>query len=78
MDSQQKEPSIPPPNFLDMNQLLEHLFKKIESLETDVRACHQRHIEATEMQNGALVRTLERNTQILESIETLLKSRKRV
>lgn len=76
MDSQQNTPPIPP-NFLDMNELINQLFQKIERLETDVRACHQRHIEATQFQNGALVRTIERNTQVLERIETLLKTRKR-
>lgn len=74
MDRQKKNPSIPP-NFLDMNELINQLFQKIERLETDVRACHQQHIEATQFQNGALVRTIERNTQTLERIETLLKTR---
>lgn len=75
MDSQQQTPPIPP-NFLDMNELINQLFQKIERLETDVRDCHHRHIEATQFQNGALVRTIERNTQILESIETLLKKKR--
>lgn len=73
MDSQQKEPPIPP-NFLDMNELINQLFQKIERLETDVRDCHHRHIEATQFQNGALVKALERNTVALESIEKHLLS----
>lgn len=77
MDSQQTQPPIPPTNFLDMNELINQLFQKIERLETDVRDCHHRHIEAAQFQNGALVRTIERNTQVLERIETLLKTRKR-
>lgn len=71
MDRLQNTPPIPP-NFLDMNELIAHLFKEIESLESDVRACHQQHIEATQFQNGALARTLERNNQVLERIESLL------
>lgn len=76
MDSQQTQPPIPP-NFLDMNQLLEHLFLKINKLEEDVRNCHHRHIEATEFQNGALVKALERNTIALENIEKHLSQPKR-
>lgn len=75
MDSQQKPPIIPP-NFLDMNELINQLFQKIERLETDVRECHHRHLEATQFQNGALVRTIEKNTQVLENIETLLKKKR--
>ena len=74
MDRAKKKPPIPP-NFLDMNELINHLFQKINTLETDVRACHQQHIEATQFQNGALVRTIERNTQALERIEIILKSK---
>lgn len=77
MDSQQQPPPIPPPNFLDMNELINHLFKKIDALETDVRACHQRHIEAAQFQNGALVKALERNTTALEKIEHHLSQPKR-
>jgi len=75
MDRQQKKPPIPP-NFLDMNELINQLFQKIERLETDVRDCHHRHLEATQFQNGALVRMLERNTQALENIESLLKKKR--
>ncbi len=75
MDSQHISPPIPP-NFLDMNELINQLFQKIERLETDVRECHHRHLEATQFQNGALVRTLERNTQVLESIELILKKKR--
>ncbi len=75
MDSQHISPPIPP-NFLDMNELINQLFQKIERLETDVRDCHHRHLEATQFQNGALVRTLERNTQVLESIESILKKKR--
>lgn len=74
MDRQQKTPPIPP-NFLDMNELINQLFQKIERLETDVRDCHHRHIEATQFQNGALVRTLERNSRVLEKIEKFLKEK---
>lgn len=76
MDSQQKQPIIPP-NFLDMNELINQLFQKIERLETDVRDCHYRHIEATQFQNGALVKALERNTIALENIEKHLSQPKR-
>lgn len=76
MDRQQNTPPIPP-NFLDMNELINQLFQKIERLETDVRACHQRHIEATQFQNGALVKALERNTTALEKIEHHLSQPKR-
>lgn len=75
MDSQQVTPPIPP-NFLDMNELINQLFQKIERLETDVRDCHLRHIETTAFQNGALVRTLEQNTQALKRIEEFLKKKK--
>ena len=75
-DSQQPNQAVPPPNFLDMNELITHLFQKIERLEVDVRDCHQRHIEATQYQNGALARTLERNTRVLENIEEFLKKKK--
>lgn len=75
MDRQPKKPPIPP-NFLDMNELINQLFQKIERLETDVRDCHQRHIEATTFQNGALVRTLQENTQALQRIEEFLKKKK--
>lgn len=77
MDSQPLTPPIPPPpNFLDMNELLKYLFGKIEHLEADVRKCHQQHLEATQFQNGALVRTLEQNTQALEDIKELIKKRR--
>ena len=75
MDGQHNTPPVPP-NFLDMNELINQLFQKIERLETDVRDCHHRHIEATQHQNGALVRTLERNTQVLERIEEFLKKKR--
>ena len=75
MDSQTKNPAIPP-NFLDMNELLTHLFTKIEKLEDDVRQCHRQHLEATQFQNGALVRMLERNSQVLENIEQYLKKKR--
>lgn len=75
MDSQQQTPPIPP-NFLDMNELINQLFQKIERLEVDVRDCHQRHIEATTLQNGALARTLERNTEVLKRIDEFLKKKK--
>lgn len=74
MDRQPITPPIPP-NFLDMNELINQLFQKIERLETDVRDCHHRHIEATQFQNGALARTLERNTRVLEKIEKHLKQK---
>ena len=76
MDRQQVSPPIPP-NFLDMNELINQLFQKIERLETDVRDCHHRHIEATQFQNGALVKALERNTNALENIEKHLSQPKR-
>lgn len=76
MDSQPKQPPIPP-NFLDMNELINQLFQKIERLETDVRDCYHRHIEATQFQNGALVKALERNTNALENIEKHLSQPKR-
>jgi len=70
MDRTQNEPPIPPTtNFLDMNELITHLFTKIENLENDVRACHRQHIEAEQFKNGALVKALERNTVALEKIE---------
>ena len=70
MDSLHPQPPIPPTtNFLDMNELITHLFTKIENLENDVRACHRQHIEAATFQNGALVKALERNTVALEKIE---------
>jgi len=75
MDSQPQTPPIPP-NFLDMNELLNHLFKRMEILEGDVRKCNEKHLEATQFQNGALVRTIEKNTQTLERIEKLLKTNK--
>lgn len=75
MDGQQNKPPVPA-NFLDMNELINQLFQKIERLEIDVRDCHQRHIEATQFQNGALARTLERNTMVLEHIEEFLKKKK--
>jgi hypothetical protein len=75
MDGQHTTPPVPPTNFLDMNELINQLFQKIERLETDVRDCHLRHIEATQFQNGALARTLERNTQVLERIEKHLKQK---
>jgi len=68
MDGQHNTPPVPP-NFLDMNELINQLFQKIERLETDVRDCHHRHIEAEQYKNGALVRALERNTAALEKIE---------
>ena len=72
MDSQHTQPPIPPSatNFLDMNELITHLFTKIEKLEDDVRACHRQHIEAEQFKNGALVRALERNTAVMEKIES--------
>lgn len=72
MDSQQNPQAIPP-NFLDMNELVNQLFTKINALEQDVRECHNRHLEATQLQNGALVRVIEKNTAALEQIEQLLK-----
>lgn len=78
MDRTQQTPPIPPPtNFLDMNELITHLFTKIENLENDVRACHRQHIEAEQFKNGALVKALERNTVALEKIEQYLSSPKR-
>lgn len=74
MDRAKKKPPIPP-NFLDMNELINQLFQKINTLESDVRDCHRAHLEATQFQNGALVRTIERNTQALERIEIILKSK---
>lgn len=76
MDSQTNNPTIPPTNYLNMNELIAQLFEKINQLEQDVRQCHQQHLEATQFQNGALVRTLERNTQVLESIESILKKKR--
>lgn len=76
MDSQQNNSQAIPPNFLDMNELINQLFQKINNLETDVRECHQRHLEATQFQNGALVRTLEQNTAALERIEKLLNKKR--
>lgn len=76
MDGLQNTPPVPP-NFLDMNELINQLFQKIERLETDVRDCHHRHIEATQFQNGALVKALERNTIALENIEKHLSQPKR-
>lgn len=75
MDSQTTNPAIPP-NYLDMNELLTHLFSKIEKLEDDIRHCHRQHLETTQFQNGALVRMLEKNTQALENIESLLKKKR--
>lgn len=75
MDSQTKNPAIPP-NYLDMNELIGELFRKINQLETDVRECHRQHLEATQFQNGALVRTLEQNTQVLKQIESFLKKKR--
>ncbi len=72
MDSQQTQPPIPPTNFLNMNDLITHLFTKIENLENDVRACHRQHIEAEQFKNGALVKALERNTVALENINKRL------
>lgn len=68
MDRQPTTPPIPP-NFLDMNELIGHLFLKIDKLEDDVRACHRQHIEAEQFKNGALVKALERNTAALEQIQ---------
>ena len=76
MDSQPKQTTIPT-NFFDMNELINQLFQKIERLETDVRDCYHRHIEATQFQNGALVKALERNTNALENIEKHLSQPKR-
>lgn len=82
MDSQPTPPPIPPPNFLDMNELISHLFKRIEMLENDVRQCNEKHLEATQFQNGALVRTIQENTHAIElntstiqRIENLLNTR---
>ena len=66
MDSQPTPPPIPPPNFLDMNELINHLFKRIDMLESDVRECNEKHLEATQFQNGALVRTIQENTHTIE------------
>ncbi len=76
MDSQTQKEAIPPTNYLDMNELLTHLFSKIEKLEDDVRHCNKQHLEATQFQNGALVRALERNTQVLEEIQSFLKKKR--
>lgn len=78
MDSQHNTPTIPPTNFLNMNDLITHLFTKIENLENDVRACHRQHIEAEQFKNGALVKALERNTVALEKIEQHLSQPKRI
>ncbi len=73
MDRTPTPPPIPPAtNFLDMNELITHLFTKIENLESDVRACHRQHIEAEQFKNGALVKALERNTVALENINKRL------
>ena len=70
MDSQHTQPPIPPTkNFLDMNELIGHLFQEIADLKQDVRNCHEKHIEAEQFRSGALVKALERNTSALEKIE---------
>lgn len=76
MDSHEQNPTAIPPNFLDMNELINQLFQKINSLETDVRECHRQHLEATQFKNGALVRSLEQNTAVLERIEKLLNKKR--
>jgi len=78
MDGQHTSPPVPPTtNFLNMNELLGHLFKEIEALKNDVKDCHRQHIETTQFQNGALVKALERNTIALENIEKHLSQPKR-
>ena len=75
MDSQPNLPPIPP-NFLDMNELISQLFQKIERLEVDVRECNTGHKATLELQNGALVRALEQNTQVLIRLEDFLSRKK--
>ncbi len=65
-----------PPNFLDMNELISQLFQKIERLEADVRECNNGHKSTLELQNGALVRALEQNTQVLNRLEAFLSRKK--
>jgi len=75
MDSQQPtQPTTPHSNNINLNmdKLIEQLFERQSRLEEDVRKCHENHRETLEMQNGAIVRTIEQNTRILERIEQIL------
>lgn len=74
MDSQPNMPPIPPPQQLNMDKLIEQLFERMVRLETDVKECHNNHRQTLEIQNGAMVRVLEQNTRILESINNHLSS----
>ena len=76
MDSQPNKPPIPPPQQLNMDKLIEQLFERLVRLETDVKECHNNHRQTLEIQNGAIVRALEQNTQVLIRLEAFLSRKK--
>lgn len=48
---------------------------KTEKLETAVELCQKNHLETVTMQNGALVKALEQNTQALTRLEATITKR---
>lgn len=52
-----------------------YFHQRTEHLEADIKDCQQRHLETIELQNGALVKALEQNTQALTRLETTITRR---
>ena len=48
---------------------------RTENLEADIKNCQQAHLETIQLQNGALVKALEQNTQALTRLETTITRR---
>lgn len=53
-----------------------HFHRRTESLESDVKACQEMHLQTVTTQNTALVRALELNTSALTRLETTITTRR--
>lgn len=50
-----------------------HFHHRTEKLEADIALCQKSHLETITMQNGAIVRALNDNTQALKRLEATIK-----
>lgn len=52
-----------------------YFHRRTEGLEQDIKSCQGAHLETIKMQNGALVKALEQNTQALTRLESKITTR---
>ncbi len=55
--------------FLLLGVAVLYFHSRTEKLETAIELCQKNHLETIEMQNGALIRALNDNTQALNRLE---------